>query len=132
MSKEKVPTYEEWVKERQDFTNECRARASAYHDSARPVMKGFWTWLRDAFLELNHAFHALEWVDSYRREGDYKINQIVVENQKKLDFLIKSILGLDGSATEKDVEKRAKEFGSLVDSLIDKKRNLDKVLKREK
>jgi len=62
-SKEKAPSYGEWVKDRQFSTNELRARASAYHDSARADMKGFWTWFRDISFELNNVFHALEWVD---------------------------------------------------------------------
>ena len=130
MAKNETPTFEEWVKERQLVCNENRARAQAYYDSSkRPEEKDYWTWMRDAFLELNNAFHALEWVNNYRSEADYKLSQLLNDQKKAISELVKSFLGMDSTATEKDVAERAKEFGKLVDNLIGEKKTLDRATK---
>jgi len=127
---DKVPTYEEWLKERQNSTNENRARAEAYRDTALPKDKGLWTWFLAIYQEINMAYNALSWASSYQLEGDSKILQIIRENQTRTEQLLKTLLGLDGSATEKDIEVRAKEFGGLVDNLIEKKKDFDKVTRQ--
>jgi hypothetical protein len=121
MAKEgEVPSYQEWLKTRQHSTNENRARADAYHDSAKKEDKWLWTWFRDSFLELNAIYKALEWADGYRKQGDTKIMQIVRDNQTKIERQYKMMLGLDDSATQEDVEERAKILGEFIDGIIDK------------
>ena len=120
---EKEPTFQEWVKVRQERVNEIRVRAQAYYDSSQPEQeKNSWTWLIDTFAELTNAFHTLEWVENYRNEGDYKIYQKLTEQQTIVASMIKALLGLDETASPKEVTKRAKEFGNLVDDLLDKKK----------
>lgn len=108
-NKEKPLTYEEWLKERKTVTNENRARADAYYDTSSQFQKGGWTWIRDAFGELHLIYDALEKNNAFRKR-----------KQEHLDLLLKTMLGLDKSATEKDVEQRAKDFGAFVDILIEK------------
>jgi hypothetical protein len=133
MKAEKEPTFLEWVRARQVTVNEIRVRAQAYCDASKTQEeKNSWTWLIDAFGELTNAFHALEWVENYRAEGDYKIYQDLTEQQKIIAQLIKKLLGLDDTASPKDITKRANEFGKLVDDLLDKKKTLDKATQQKK
>jgi hypothetical protein len=133
MAKNEAPTFDEWVKERQAVANENRARAQAYYDATqKPEEKAYWTWMRDAFFELTNAFHALEWVNNYRSEADYKIFQVLNEQKKVYSQMVKTLLGLDNTATDKDVEERSKEFGKLVDSMMGEKKSLDKVTQQNK
>lgn len=119
MTIEKVPTWEEWIKQRQDRTNESRVRAQAYLDSSTEMNKWLWTWIVDIYIELSMVYKALEWGNNYRNEGETKILQIIKESRKKTDSLIQMILGLDYSATEKDIEERAKILGITVDHLYE-------------
>lgn len=119
-------TFQQWVKERQTIANENRARAQAYYDAANPQEKPFWTWMRDAYFELTNAFHALEWVENYRSEADYKLNQALSEQKKAFSQIVTALLGIDNTSSEKDVAERAKEFGKLVDNLLGEKKTLDK------
>jgi hypothetical protein len=132
MAKSEAPTFQQWIKERQASANENRARAQAYYDAAKPEEKPLWTWIRDTFLELTNAFHALEWVENYRSESDYKLYQTLMEQKKTMSLIVKTLLGLDNTASDEDVAKRAKEFGKLVDGLIEQKTTLDKVTLQKK
>jgi len=139
MTEDKVPTYQEWLKERQIATNENRARATAYHDQSAQDGKWLWTWIRDSFLEINRVFNALEWAENYRLEDNAKIIQATKENYVKIEKVLKTLLGLEYSATEKDIEERAKILGNMVEGIVDKAKRIeedeqklkDKVLEKE-
>ena len=120
MANNTVPTYDEWLKVRQNDTNENRARAGAYHDAEREQNQWFWKWIRDSFYELNSIYMALQWADGYRREDNAKLLQIIRDKQMKIEQMFKMFLGLDYSATQQDIEERAKILGNFVDSLIEK------------
>jgi hypothetical protein len=132
MSGGKVPTYREWLKSRQENTNENRARANAFHDTQGIENQTFWEWIRSTFSELNSIYHALEWAENYRVEDDAKIMQAITESQKRMELALKTLLGLNYSATDKDIEERAKEFGNLVENLIEKKKEFDNVTEKMK
>jgi hypothetical protein len=132
MTNNEAPTFQQWVKQRQAAANENRARAQAYYDAAKPEDQAFWAWFRDAFLEITNAFHALEWVENYRSEADYKLYQTLTEQKKAISLMVTTLLGLDNTATDKDVAERAKEFGKLVDGLIGEKTVLDKATNKQK
>ena len=132
MSGDKVPTYKEWLKNRQDSANENRVRANAFHDTQGKYNETFWEWIQGAFSELNSIYHALEWAENYRVEDNTKIIQAITESQRRIELLLKTLLGLDYSATDKDIEERAKEFGSLVENLIEKKKEFDNVARQMK
>lgn len=125
-------TYKEWVEERQAAVNENRIRAEAFYDTALPGEKTFLAWIKITFRELTNAFHALEWVENYRSEEDYKIYQALDQQKKTVEQLTKALLGLEGTATDKDVAERAKEFGKLVDEMLKSKETLDKATQSQK
>lgn len=125
MAKDNVPTYQEWLKDRQNQTNENRARAQAFHDGNPVQDRWLWAWFRDSFLEINMIYNALEWANNYQLEADSKIMQALRENYKKTEQVLKTLLGLDYSATQQDIEERAKVLGNLVEGLIDKSKQIE-------
>ena len=114
-SKEKQPTFEEWLKKRQQLTKTNEIRASAFYDTAYAVEKDRWTWVRDSYAELHDLYLALESINE-ERKNDFNY----------LFLILKTILGLDKSATEKEVVEKAKEFGKLIDVLTERGEQLEK------
>ena len=106
MAENKELTYKEWLKARQNYANDLKTRAQAFYDQDG---NGIWTWLRDLSRETKRIYDNFEYVEE---------NQIEDTNQTLKIFNM--MLGLDDSATEKDIEERAKILGNLIEGIIDK------------
>jgi len=117
---DKQPTFEEWLAERKVFTNENRARAQAYHDSALSADQSYWKWIVLNWQELNSIYTALGLTSNYQLMGDRKLAEKITSIEQKLHMLSCVMLGLGQNASEKDIEERAKEFGKFAEQLIQK------------
>jgi hypothetical protein len=123
MTENKEIPYKEWLKKRQDFSNDQKIRAQAFYDRDHD---GTWTWLRDLFRETKLIYGNFEYLED---------NQI--EESKQISKIFNMMLGVDDSATEKEIEERAKILGNIVQKIIDDARQTeeeeqklkDKVLK---
>lgn len=108
--------YKEWLKKRRTSANDSVERAQALYDKDNNEI---WTWLRDLFIENRRIYDNFEFVEDN-----------TVEDGKLIIKIFNLMLGLDESATEEDLEERAKILGNLVEGackFIDKaKQNEEK------
>jgi len=116
--KDKIP-WDDWLAQRKTLTNDSSIRAQAFFDhEKKEERKEKWDWISLAFRELNQVYFTFGWVDEWRRNSDKEVLETISKNQKNLDSFKKTLLGLDQSATEKDVEERARIFGILVNRYV--------------
>jgi hypothetical protein len=104
---------EEWLKQKQQDTNNKRVRAEAFHDTTPDLApmnaKDTFSWLVYTLREVNNLYTVLEMMN-----GDGKILE------KRVRDILALSLGLSGDSAWEQINARAKEFGEFAQSLIDK------------
>jgi hypothetical protein len=115
MNKKSTPevSFEEWLKKKQQDTNNQRVRAEAFRDTAPDLApmnaKSTWSWLVYTLEEVNNVYTVLEMMN-----GDGKTLE------KRIRDILASSLGLSGDSKWEQINVRAKEFGEFAQSLVDK------------
>ena len=104
---------EDWLKKKQQDTNNSRVRAEAFHDTANEIAalnaKDGFSWIVYAMRELNNLYTVVEMLN-----GDGKMLE------ERVRAILASSLGLGGDSNWEQINARAKEFGEFAQSLIEK------------
>jgi hypothetical protein len=104
---------EEWLKQKQQDTNNQRVRAEAFHDTTPDLApmsaKSAFSWIKYTMEELDNLYTVLDMIN-----GDGK------NLEKRVRNILASSLGLSGDSTWEQINGRAKEFGEFAQSLIEK------------
>lgn len=104
---------EDWLKKKQQETNNQRVRVEAFHDTTGDLQvmnaKSTWAWLKYTMQELNNLFTVLD-----------MINEDYFNLERSVRDILASSLGLSGDSSWEQINVRAKEFGDFAQSLIEK------------
>ena len=113
----RIPTMEEFVKAQIDYYHDNAVRAQAYLDNCQGNAKQlaiaenvFWVWVQKLYAEIETLYRI---VDRLMNSDRYNVS------------ISTATLGLPRQATAEEIEKRTKQFGELVNTLIKKKAEWD-------